>query len=310
VQTLVSQQFALIGYDPFTDTSTAWSTSPEVIVTWLEAGASRLTVREATFKTFVDTLNTQINQNDPTVFIDADEAYQMVDDAIAQARPNIYLRLKHYPTEWTVRPNDTGFRIARYSGIPFYMIQEVNPGRDWEKPLSVGEKIKLPSVDLTLPHPPVPTKRIIVDLDNQVLVAFENGQEVFRWQIASGVYDAPTSPGVYQILSHNELAYGSSYTLCGDAGCAQWKMWWFMGMYEVFPGMMNGFHGWVELPNGALLGDGNVGTPATFGCVMSDQDNAKALYEWAQLGTVVEIVSSEYAPRSDLARQVYESPPA
>jgi len=69
---------------------------------------------------------------------------------------------------------------------------------------------------------------------------------------------------------------------------------------------MNGFHGAVLLPNGTYLGGGNVGAPYTFGCVMSQNDNAKLLYDWADEGTVVEMVSTEYAPKSDLGRLVYQ----
>jgi hypothetical protein len=38
---------------------------------------------------------------------------------------------------------------------------------------------------------------------------------------------------------------------------------------------------------------------------MSRDDEAKQLYDWAQTGTVVEIVSSEFAPQSPLARAAF-----
>jgi len=145
-------------------------------------------------------------------------------------------------------------------------------------------------------------KLIVVNLETQDLVAYENGQPVFNWPISSGIEQAPTSPGVFQILSHESVAYGSSYTLCGDTGCGQWEMQWFMGIYEVTQGLVNGFHGAVLLPNGAYLGGGNVGSPYTLGCIMSQNDNAQKLYEWADDGTIVEIVSSEFQPQSDLGR--------
>jgi hypothetical protein len=144
-----------------------------------------------------------------------------------------------------------------------------------------------------------------VDIDTQSLVAYENGQRVFSWLISTGISSAPTSPGIYQVLNHDELAMGSSYTLCGSQGCGQWKMYWFMGIYEVQPGLVNGFHGAVELPNGGYLGGGNVGEPYTFGCVMSLDANAKLLYDWAEDGTIVEIVSSEFPPQSALAQQAF-----
>ena len=46
-----------------------------------------------------------------------------------------------------------------------------------------------------------------------------------------------------------------------------------------------------------------MGVPATFGCVMSVDDNARSLYDWAEVGTLVEIISPEYEPRSELALQ-------
>jgi hypothetical protein len=78
-----------------------------------------------------------------------------------------------------------------------------------------------------------------------------------------------------------------------------------MGIYEVVPGLMNGFHGAVLLPNGAYLGGGNVGSPFTFGCVMSQDDQARLLYDWAEEGTIVEIISSDYPPQSELARRAF-----
>ena len=85
-------------------------------------------------------------------------------------------------------------------------------------------------------------------------------------------------------MNHEEKAYGGSYALCDDLGCGQWEMSWFMGIYEVTPGLVNGFHGAVLLPNGTYLNGGSVGFPSTFGCVMSPDDAARELYEWAEVG--------------------------
>jgi hypothetical protein len=83
-------------------------------------------------------------------------------------------------------------------------------------------------------------------------------------------------------------------------------MSWFMGIYEVQEGLVNGFHGKVLLPNGRYLGDGQIGSPVTFGCIMSGEEEAKLLYDWAEVGTVVEIISDEYAPMSNLGLQALE----
>lgn len=301
----VSRPFQLRGYDPYLDQTVAWGTTPEVLVSWLEAGPDGLTLREAAFLPFFEAQNQSLAaSSDAPRYLDASETTEQLRQAIARQSDSVNLRIRYRPTQYTVVAGDTATRIARKTGIPFYLIEQANPGRDLNV-LAIGDRLNLPSRDLALPLPPVPHKRIIVDLRTQSLVAYENGQRVFSWLISSGKPEAPTSPGIYQILSHNDVAFGSSYTMCNAQGCGQWKMYWFMGIYEVVPGLMNGFHGAVLLPNGAYLGGGNVGAPYTFGCIMSQDDNARLLYEWAEDGTIVEIISSEFPPQSELARLAF-----
>lgn len=301
---LVAQTPQLTGYDPFSNRHYSWSIPPETFVTWLEAGNRSLTLRESAFMPYIEALNNSLNaEGDTERFVARDETLQSVRDGIIAGDTSIYLRVRHMPRQYTVVAGDTGHRIARRTGIPLFEITNANPGIEWNR-LSIGQTINLPSRDVVMPQMPVPEKRIVVNLDTQMLVAFENNEEVFRWYISSGVRNAPTSPGIYQILNHDERAYGSSNTLCDSAGvvCGQWQMNWFMGIYEVVPGLVNGFHGAVLLPNGNYLGGGNVGAPYTFGCVMSSDDNARMLYEWADVGTIVEIISWEFPPQSDLGR--------
>lgn len=303
----VSQSFTINGYDPFTDKTTTWTTSKEALASWLEIGPDGLMLREANYAPF---LNAQIDSLNPptateTRYLDPLETQDKMNKAIGEQSASVMLRIRYRDTRYTVVSGDRAYYISRKTGIPFYLIQEANPGRNLDI-LSPGDILNLPSKDKSVPLDPVPNKRIVVNLDTQSMVAFENGQEKFSWLISSGMDQYPTSPGVYQILSHSEEAGGGSFTLCNDSGlnCGSWTMYWFMGMYEVVPGLMNGFHGAVLLPNGNLLGGGSVGSQYTFGCVMAENDNAKVLYDWADEGTVVEIISGEYAPQSALGQQV------
>ena len=299
---LVAQPFELRGYDPFYDISTIWTTTPDVFVSWLEAGEDGLTVREDTFAPFVLAQNSTLEANDPPRYLDATETIDFVSAAIAAGQTSATLRVRQRETTYTVVSGDSAYRAARKTGLPYYLFEAANPDRDLGV-LAIGDTLVVPSRDPMVPLPPVADKRIIVDLDRQLLVAYEDGNEVFRWLVSSGVDDAPTSPGIFQILDHSEVAYGSSYTLCSAEGCGQWEMYWFMGIYEVVPGLMNGFHGAVLLPNGAYLGGGSVGSQYTFGCVMSQDDQARLLYDWAEEGTIVEIISSDYPPQSELGRR-------
>ncbi|MBZ0297302.1 MAG: peptidoglycan binding domain-containing protein [Anaerolineae bacterium] len=300
---LVNNPFQMIGYDPFTDEYLSWKTTADVFVSWLQAGRDGLTLREEAFAPFLDAQNASLDGEAKPRYLDHNETIDKLREAIAGHEERVNLRIRYRPTQYEIAYGDRAYSIARQTGIPFFLVEEANAGRDLNT-LSPGDVINLPSRDVTLPLDPVPNKRIIVDLSTQSLVAYENGQQVFNWLISSGMSSAPTSPGVFQVLSHDDVALGSSYTLCNSQGCGQWEMYWFMGIYEVVPGLMNGFHGAVLLPNGAYLGGGNVGAPYTFGCIMSLDSNAKLLYDWAEEGTIVEIISSEFSPQSDLARQV------
>jgi LysM repeat protein len=302
---VVNLPFQFTGYDPFTDKYLQWSTTREVLTSWLEAGNGQLTIREDAFIPFLDAQNASLDPGTGR-YLDTNETIETLQKAIVDKNPSVFLRIRYRPTTYEVMAGDRGYSIARKTGIPYYLIAQANQGRNMDQ-LSVGDRLNIPSRDVTLPIQPVLNKRIVVNLDTQSLIAYENGQPVFSWEISSGMAEAPTYPGVYQILSHNDVASGSSYTLCSQSGCGEWEMYWFMGIYEVTPGLMNGFHGAVLLPNGAYLGGGNVGAPYTFGCVMSENSNAEKLYQWADIGTIVEIVSSEYQPQSDLARLALSS---
>lgn len=299
---LAQQQFTLTGYDPLRDQRLSWATDRDTFTSWLEAKTDGLGLREDVFNQFLQAQNATLNaEPDGVRYLEPTETMGNVEAAIREGENSVNLRIRYRPTRYEVVSGDTGYRIARRLGVPFYMLTNTNPGLDWDH-LTVGMTVNLPSRDLTLPVEPVAEKRIIVNLETQSLVAYENGREVFRWLISSGTRSFPTYPGVYQVLSHDETALGSTFELCGQSGCGQWTMYWFMGIYEVVPGLMNGFHGAVLLPNGAYLGGGNVGIPYTYGCIMSENSNAEQLYRWAENGTIVEIISPEYAPQSDLAR--------
>jgi lipoprotein-anchoring transpeptidase ErfK/SrfK len=307
VQALVGQPFQMVGYDPYLDESVTWTTTPENFISWLEAGSSGLTLRPQAFGPFLEAQTASLNPDGADRrYLEPTDTMEKLRQAIANQKTSVDLRIRYRPVVYEIAYGDRAYTVARKTGIPYYMIEESNPGRDLNI-LSPGDKIYLPSRDVSMPLDPVKNKRIIVDIDTQSLVAYENGQEVFSWKISTGIASAPTSPGIYQILSHNDVAFGSSFTLCGSQGCGQWKMYWFMGIYEVQPGLMNGFHGAVELPNGSYLGGGNVGQPYTFGCVMSLDANAKLLYEWAEIGTPVEIISREFPPQSALAKRAFRA---
>lgn len=293
------------GYDPFRDQMMSFNIDQKQAAEWLTAGENGLSVRANAFRAFVDSENLKLVNAGR--YIDDLQAIGVLQEALYTGTPDVVLRLNYLPEPYSVVRQDTGFRIGRKEGIPYELIRDANPTVNWSA-LVVGQEIQIPSRDVLLPEDPVPHKRIIVDLQSQWLIAFENREVRFSWGISSGRETAPTYPGIFQILTHNPKSFGSSYALCSDLGtnCNQWEMFWFMGIYEVVPGLMNGFHGAVKLPNGNLLGGGYTYEPTTFGCIMSLNSRAKELYDWAETGTVVEIVSEDFLPESELGRFALE----
>jgi len=303
-----AQNFMIKGYDPFTDEHFAWTTDRNTLTSWLEVDKNGLGLRQDVFANFVQAQTASLEKTNNLRYIEPNDSMAKMQDAISGLKPEVDLRIHYRSSVWTVVAGDSGYVIALKNGIPFYQLQLANPGRDWNVPLNIGETVNLPSPDIMVPLDPIPNKRIVVNLKTQSLIAYENGQPVFSWLISSGMDQDPTQPGIYQILSHAEKAKGGSSDLCSSLGCAQWTMNWFMGMYEVVPGLFNGFHGGVLLANGRYLGDGGVGHQFTYGCVMSVDDNAKLLYDWAQDGTMVEILSGIYPPRSELGKEMLAAP--
>lgn len=304
---LASRAFLIRGYDPFTNDQLVWMADPRTVTDWLEAGPDSLTLREEPFARYLNEQSEQLAAQNSLRFLEPGDAIDKMRVAIGTGQSEVTLRIRYRSSTHEVVRGDSGYSIAREAGVPFYMLQRANPARDWDVPIYAGEVVNVPSRDLVLPYDPVPNKRIVIDLETQQLWAFENGQLVFNWLISSGMSRAPTAPGIYQVLSHVEEATGSSVELCGDNSCGTWEMYWFMGIYETVPGLVNGFHGAVLLPGGRYMGDGTVGRPFTYGCVMSQNDQAEQLFYWADQGTAVEIVSTQFAPESQLARAAVQS---
>ena len=115
-------------------------------------------------------------------------------------------------------------------------------------------------------------KWIEIDVSTQMLVAYEGTTPIFSARIGSGNATAETVIGSYRVY----LKYRSQ-RMRGGAGA---------GRYDVanVPDVMYFYSGYAI--HGAW-GQGNVGTPQGYGGVNLTRDEARRLYEWAPLGTMV-----------------------
>jgi lipoprotein-anchoring transpeptidase ErfK/SrfK len=208
-----------------------------------------------------------------------DEVVEDVAAAILSQGFEVVFRLYHHPRRHVVQAGETLASIARDHGFPYPWLQEANPGVDRLRP---GQTVAVPSPDVLLPLPVVVHKRIVISISQQRMWAYEWDDPVWAWTVSTGIASSPTSPGVFQVQSHEREAYASS-----------WDLWmpYFVGIYRPVPasGFMNGFHGFPTRDGATLLWTGNLGHPVTYGCILLSTQNASLLYEWAEEGVVVEI---------------------
>ncbi len=198
--------------------------------------------------------------------------------AILQGQESLIL-ISHRPTEYIVQPGETLIGISWKVGLPFWKILEANPNLNPDA-LQAGQSLIIPSKDEMLPLPVIPNKRIVISISQQRLWAYQDGNLLSKHLISTGVNRSPTQPGIFQVRTHELEAYASVWDL---------TMPHFLGIYEAWPGFMNGIHGLPMLSNGRRLWKNILGKPASYGCIILDLDEAEWLYNWAENGVVVEI---------------------
>lgn len=275
----LSRPLRVEGYDPITDRSEVWDVPPDQLAEWVvlewQDGQPRLRLDEAQFPAYLDSLQARLTDG-RTVWLPPD-AYNLTERWVS-GRPYTVI-LRHPPTTYTVRPGDTLLSISYRVQIPAWMILRANPGLNPDV-LPTGGTLTIPSRSDLLPLPVVVGKRILISISAQRMTVFENGQPIREFVISTGIDRSPTQPGVFQVQSHVLEAYASVWDL---------TMPYFLGIYEAWPGFMNGIHGLPTLSNGRRLWAGNLGRPVSYGCIILDLPAAEWLYDWAQNGVVVEI---------------------
>jgi len=109
-----------------------------------------------------------------------------------------------------------------------------------------------------------------VDLTRQVLTAYEGGLPVHTMWVSTGLPDTPTPVGIFRIqlkLRYDDMT-GPGYYLPN----VPYTMYFYRGY---------GIHGtyWHH----------NFGHPMSHGCINLPTDEAARLFEWADVGTLLNI---------------------
>jgi len=122
------------------------------------------------------------------------------------------------------------------------------------------------------------SKYILVDISEQHMYVYENDQLIYSFVASTGINNA-TRTGLFHVQSKVPNAYGATWNI--------WMPKW-LGIYWA-GSLENGIHALPILPNGAELWAGYLGRPVSYGCVVLGSYEASLLYDWAEIGTPVEI---------------------
>ncbi len=279
LQALLDRPLRIQAYNPITNQSTEWAVPDETLAGWIRVDASsgqtQVSLDESGFNAYLTELEKGLT--DGSTFWISSQAYDLT--GRWQRNEAYTVILKEPATTYTVQAGDTLLKISYRVEIPYWMISQANPDVDPDA-LPVGAVLTIPSKSDLLPEPVVLGKRIVISISQQHMTIYENGSAIRDFVISTGVDRSPTQPGVFQVRTHELDAYASVWDL---------NMPHFLGIYEAWPGFMNGIHGLPTLSNGTRLWASILGKPASYGCIILSLENAEWLYTWAETGVVVEI---------------------
>jgi lipoprotein-anchoring transpeptidase ErfK/SrfK len=111
------------------------------------------------------------------------------------------------------------------------------------------------------------------------MYVYQDGGLLWNWVVSTGEPGRDTRPGNFSVLNKIPNAYGSTWDL--------WMPNW-LGIYWA-GSLQNGIHALPILSNGLRLWEGLLGSRVSYGCVILGIGEAQTLYDWADVGTPVNI---------------------
>jgi LysM repeat protein len=184
-----------------------------------------------------------------------------------------------------VRAGENLYRIALLYGLTVNDLQSAN-GLANANVIFVGQRLRIPANGAAIagsvpapvaPPAPVAAKRIVVDKSDQRAYLYQDGELLWTFVVSTGMPGSETWNGTFQVRSKIPEAYAYNWAL---------RMPYWLGFYHTGY-LENGFHALPIMSSGAILWDGYLGTPVSYGCVILSYPDAEALYNWAEIGTEV-----------------------
>ena len=119
----------------------------------------------------------------------------------------------------------------------------------------------------------------MVYISKQHLYAYEGDTLVYSFIVSTGASNS-TSVGTFSILDKIPHAWSDPWGFF---------MPYWMGIYWVGY-TENGIHALPVLTNGTVIWGNGLGTPISHGCVVLGTQDARTLFNWADIGTRVQIL--------------------
>jgi LysM repeat protein len=180
---------------------------------------------------------------------------------------------------YTVRRGDTLSSIASRHGTTASAIARAN-GLANMGYIYAGQQLAIPDGGGGATATTSGGKRIVIDLSDQRMYVYQNGQLMWNWVVSTGRPGQSTVTGSFKVLNRIPNAYASTWGL---------QMPYWLGIYWA-GSLQNGIHALPIQANGQRLWDGYLGQRVSFGCIILSVENAVTLYNWAPVGTPVDIV--------------------
>lgn len=280
-EVLLARQITILSYDVLTEETLSWTLGREEIGDWLylvpgEDGVPTVDINQYGIRDTLVGLTDRLGDGRGFRY---DEAAAKILRALDAGESQLWLYLTHPERTYIVQAGDTLTSLSAKFGMPAGLVAQANQEIDIDR-LFVGQEIRIPSQDILTPNMPVPNKKIVVSIVDQRTYVYENGQLIYDWVVSTGIESSPTHRGTFQVLGKDEEAYAS-----------QWDLWmpYFVSVYPAGGGVINGFHELPFLASGQRLWEGNLGSPASFGCIILGIPDAKTLYDWVEVGITVVI---------------------
>ena len=191
----------------------------------------------------------------------------------------------HTVATHTVQAGETLAAIAMRYGVTTWTLAQANSIAN-PSLIFRGQVLVIPRTSSTAHEPALAPaagsgggKRIVVDLSEQHLYAYQGGALIYSFVASTGMAGAGTRTGTFRVLDRIPNAYASTWSL---------QMPYWLGIYWA-GATENGIHALPILSNGQQLWAGYLGTPVSYGCIVLGTYEARLLYEWAEVGTPVVI---------------------